>query len=153
MKTDISMEALKKDAAWIFHNGYACSESVIYAVNKHLDLGISENAIAMSSGFPWGLGGGACLCGALAGATMCIGAVYGRKFPGDPGFEKCQELTKEMYEFFIQTCGGSCCRVLTKGYERNSPERKDKCETYVTAAAEKTAEILIREYERTGKKG
>ena len=55
---------------------------------------------AMSSGFPWGLGGGGCICGALAGGTMCIGYFFGRKTPGDPKINKCFELTKELHDFF-----------------------------------------------------
>ena len=72
MTTNIDMELLKKDAVDIFHQGFACSESVIYAIRKHFELDMSDDAIAMSSGFPWGLGGGGCICGALAGGTMCI---------------------------------------------------------------------------------
>lgn len=53
MTTDISMEQLKADAVDIFHKGFACSESVIYAIRKNFDLDLSDDAIAMSSGFPW----------------------------------------------------------------------------------------------------
>lgn len=73
MTTNIDMQALRNDAVEIFNHGFACSESVIYAIKKHFDLDLSDDAIAMSSGFPWGLGGGGCICGALAGSTMCIG--------------------------------------------------------------------------------
>ena len=72
MNTTMNMEKLEQDAADIFHQGFACSESVIYAIRKHFGIDLSDDAIAMSSGFPWGLGGGGCICGALAGGTMCI---------------------------------------------------------------------------------
>lgn len=75
MTTTIDMELLKKDAVDIFHQGFACSESVIYAIRKHFELDMSDDAIAMSSGFPWGLGGGGCICGALAGANPCVSAI------------------------------------------------------------------------------
>ena len=61
MTTNINMELLQADAAEIFNSGFACSESVIYALRKHFDMDISDDAIAMSSGFPWGLGGGGCI--------------------------------------------------------------------------------------------
>ena len=73
MTTDINFDQLRKDANDIFHAGFTCSESVIYTIRKAFDLDMSDDAIKMSSGFPWGLGGGGCICGALAGATMCIG--------------------------------------------------------------------------------
>ena len=65
MNTTMNMEKLEQDAADIFHQGFACSESVIYAIRKHFGIDLSDDAIAMSSGFPWGLGGGGCICGAL----------------------------------------------------------------------------------------
>lgn len=58
MTTNIDMQALKNDAVEIFNQGFACSESIIYAIKKHFELDLSDDAIAMSSGFPWGLGGG-----------------------------------------------------------------------------------------------
>ena len=84
MTTDINMNQLKADALEIFCNGFACSESVIFSLRKHFQVDISDDAIAMSSGFPWGLGGPGCLCGAAAGGTMMIGYFFGRKTPGDP---------------------------------------------------------------------
>ena len=56
MNTNINMEQLQKDAVDIFNQGFACSESVIYAIRKHFEVDIPDEAIAMSSGFPWGLG-------------------------------------------------------------------------------------------------
>mgnify|MGYP005771433777 CR=1 FL=1 len=145
MKTEADIEKVKKDASDIFYKGYACSESVIYAIRKNFELDLSDDVIAMSSGFPWGLGGGGCLCGALAGGVMCLGYFFGRRKPGEETFFKCQELTKELHDDFKSRCGGTCCRVLTRGKEKNSPERKAQCETYVLAAVEKTAEIIMRE--------
>ena len=127
MTTDINMEQLKKDAVEIFCNGFACSESVIYALRKHFQIELSDDAIAMSSGFPWGLGGGGCLCGAAAGGTMIIGYFFGRTTPGDPKNIKCFALTEEFHDSFKKAFGAACCRVLTKGMERDSQERKNHC--------------------------
>lgn len=148
MTTIINMEQLKKDAVEIFNQGFACSESVIYAIRKHFELEMSDDAIAMSSGFPWGLGGGGCICGALAGATMCIGYFFGRKTPGDPKIERCFELTNELHDYFKENCGATCCRILTRGKDKNSPERKAQCTKFVSDTVEKTAEIIIRELEK-----
>lgn len=145
INSEIDIEQMKKDAAEIFQNGFACSESVIYAIKNGFNLDLSDDAIAMSSGFPWGLGGGGCICGALAGGTMCLGYLFGRRVPGDEAFWKCQKLTKELHDFFRETCGGTCCRVLTRGMEKNSPERKEQCIKFVEATVGKVAEIIIRE--------
>ena len=147
MTMDINMDQLKKDAVDIFNSGFACSESVIFAIRKHFDIDLSDDAIAMSSGFPWGLGGGGCICGALAGGCMCLGYFFGRRTPGDPKITKCFELTNELHDYFKKNCGSTCCRVLTKGKEKNSPERKSQCTHFVEITVEKTAEIIIREYQ------
>ena len=93
MTTNINFEQLEKDAVEIFTGGFACSESVIYTIRKHFEVDIPDEAIAMSSGFPWGLGGAGCICGALAGATMCIGYFFGRTTPGDPKISRCFQIT------------------------------------------------------------
>ncbi|MDO4471121.1 MAG: C-GCAxxG-C-C family (seleno)protein, partial [Bacillota bacterium] len=94
----IDMEQLKKDAVEVFHNGFTCSESVIYAIRKHFELNLPDDVIAMSSGFPWGLGGAGCICGALAGGTMCLGYFFGRRTPGEP-VDKCFQLTQEFHDY------------------------------------------------------
>ena len=60
MVQSVSLEQLRKDAVDIFHNGFACSESVIYSIRKNFELDMSDDAFAMSTGFPWGLGGAGC---------------------------------------------------------------------------------------------
>jgi len=146
MVTQVNILELQKDAVEIFTQGFACSESVIYAIRKHFDIELSDDAIAMSSGFPWGLGGGGCICGALAGGTMMIGYFFGRRIPGDPKINKCFELTKELHDYFKDTNGAACCRVLIRNFpDRNSAERKAHCIEMVKGTVAKTAEIIIRE--------
>lgn len=143
----IDYTQLKNDTTEIFTHGFACSESVIYAIRKHFQLDLTDDAIAMSSGFPWGLGGGGCICGALAGAAMCIGYFFGRRTPGDPFINRCFALTNELHDWFKAECGGTCCRVLTKGMQRDSPERKAHCIEIVEKTVVKTAEMIVRELE------
>lgn len=145
MNREIDFDQMEADAEAIFHNGFACSESVIYALNEGLELHMSDDAIAMSSGFPWGLGGPGCLCGALAGGSMCIGQVFGRRKPGDPKNVKCFALTRELHDFFTEENGAACCGKLIEGYEKDSAERKALCNGFVLRTVRKTAEIILRE--------
>ena len=45
MNTTMNMEKLEQDAADIFHQGFACSESVIYAIRKHFGIDLSDEQI------------------------------------------------------------------------------------------------------------
>ena len=113
MTTTINVEELKKDAVEVFHNGFTCSESVIYAIRKHFELDLPDDVIAMSSGFPWGLGGGGCICGALAGATMCLGYFFGRRTQGE-SVEKCFQLTHEFHDYFKEHAAERAAVFLQK---------------------------------------
>jgi len=148
MKTDIDREKLKEEAVKVFTSGFTCSESVIYAIRKELELDIPDCAIAMSSGIPWGFGGAGCICGAVAGGAMCIGFVYGRTTPGDPRNIRCFALTEELHNRFKDHFGAVCCRILTKGYEKQSPERKAHCIEMVKFTVDAVADILLREHEK-----
>ena len=146
MVKEVNIEQLQKDAVEIFTQGFACSESVIFAIRKHFEIELSDDAIAMSSGFPWGLGGGGCICGALAGGTMMLGYFFGRRTPGDPKIQKCFALTQELHDYFKKTNGATCCRILIKDFpDRNSAERKAHCIEMVKTTVSKTAEIIMRE--------
>jgi hypothetical protein len=53
-----------------------------------------------------------------------------------------------MHDYFKETCGGTCCRVLTSGMEKDSPERKAQCIKFVAETVKKLAEIIIREQKK-----
>ncbi len=109
------------------------------------------DAIAMSSGFPWGLGGGGCTCRCSCRRYDVYRIFFERKTPGDPKISRCFALTNEIHDYFKETCGGTCCRVLTRGMEKDSPERKAQCTKFVASTVKKTAEIILRELEKDQK--
>lgn len=147
MVDHINCKTLVEDALYIFHNGYACSESVIYALRKNFGWDdMTDDAIAMSGGFPWGLGGVGCLCGAVAGGTMSIGYCFGRRTPGDPCINRCFQLTCEFGNAVVEKFGSCCCGKLIEEFEdRNAPERKTKCADVVAFCVETAARIIARE--------
>ncbi len=147
MPERISYQQICDDAEEIFHNGFACSESVIWALRKNFAwTQLSDDAIAMGSGFPWGLGGVGCLCGAVAGGSMCLGYVFGRREPGDPRGPECQKLTREFAEAVRREYGACCCGSLIADFaDRNAPERKAKCTEIVRFCAWTAAAIIARE--------
>lgn len=117
-----------------FLNGFSCSESIIKA---GVELGFcDESLIDVATSFSGGMGGG-CLCGAISGAQMIIGNEHGR---GKTGLAR-QKAAKLVHEFQKEH-KATCCRVLTKGLEFGSPERKNHCKSMVQTAAKILEEIL-----------
>ena len=126
----------------LFHKGFTCAEAVMYTLNKYLDMELNEETFAMCSGFPWGLGGGGCICGALAGASMIIGTEYGRKSFDKTRDDKCFLINKELHDEFKKANGGTCCRVLMHGLDRDDPKRKENCSTYVKNTLKIVVDLL-----------
>ena len=115
------------NATEYFNNGYSCSESMIkWAIDEGL---VTEELLPVATSFSGGMGVG-CLCGAVAGAQMIIGTQFGRenKF-GNEVIARAK--AKELVQRFMETHKATCCRILTRGLEMGSPERKAHCTNMV----------------------
>ena len=47
MTTNVDLEKLQKDAIDIFNQGFACSESVIYAIKENFELDMAEADVSV----------------------------------------------------------------------------------------------------------
>ncbi|MBM7615170.1 C-GCAxxG-C-C family protein [Alkaliphilus hydrothermalis] len=122
---------------------YLCSEAVLAAVNEVLDCGMPQEYIRLTSGFPVGMGGAGCTCGAITGGQCALGLVYGRKKAGGSN-KKIMKLSKELHDRFREKNGSACCRVLIKDYQFGSKEHKERC-TRVTGETCKIVMELVFE--------
>ena len=114
-----------------FKNGYSCSESILKAA---IDEGLcDENLFSCATPFSGGMSSG-CLCGAIAGAQIVIGSLYGKnnKF-NNPVCAR--EKAKLFIDKFKEEHKATCCRVLSGKFDFHSPERKKHCENMVKTAA------------------
>ena len=145
MVKEVNMTKMLEDATENFTTGYMCSESVLEVLNRHYELGIGEEAIALSTGFPYGFGDGGNVCGAVAGATMCLGKVFGRTVKGDPAFKKCIDVVRELNDDVIAEYGSCICPVLIEKYDFYEPDRKVYCTGIVHACIRAFAKIMERE--------
>jgi len=117
-------------AADYFQNGYSCSESIVKAA---VDLGLAHEVLLQASTvFSGGMGSG-CLCGAVAGAQMVIGSIYGKE---------ARPYAKKMIDEFRKANGATCCKVLTHGFDFHSVERKKHCYQMVTTATSILYQII-----------
>jgi len=142
----IDVEGIKKKAEDYYRCGdFYCSEAVVKTIKDEFDLQLPDDVIAMASGFPVGIGGAGCTCGALTGGIMALGMLFGRKKAGDPAVNKAMALAKELHDTFKARHKSTCCRVLTKGMELGSEEHMEQCIFFTGEVAAETANLIIRE--------
>ena len=121
-----------------FSQGYSCSESIVMeAVDKNL---VSKELLPVATSFSGGMGHG-CLCGAVAGAQIVIGALYG-KFNSSGNEVSARALAKKFVEEFKKNHKVTCCKVLTSGMDMASPERKAHCANMVEDCSRILYEII-----------
>ena len=129
---------MEKTAVNYFLSGYSCSESVVQAA---IDKGyISKDLLSVATSFSGGMGV-RCLCGAVAGAQIVIGGLYGKN--SDRDGLKARALAKQFNEKFAQKYKVNCCKVLSAGFKDfHSPERKQHCTSMVSDSIKILEEIL-----------
>lgn len=80
---------IRKKAEDYYRNGdYFCSESIVKTIKDEFGLNVPDDVIAMASGFPIGIGGSGCTCGAIVGGIMALGLFFGRTNPKDEKVKK-----------------------------------------------------------------
>lgn len=148
MRFDVDLEKIRKIAEDYYRNGdFYCSEAVVKTIIDEFQIDISEDVIKMASGFPVGMGGMGCTCGALTGGVMAIGLVYGRSQGKDPKVNKAMELSAKLYQIFCERHKVSCCKVLTRGMEKGSPEHMEQCIAFTGEMAYEAAKIIAENAE------
>ncbi|MBP2667475.1 MAG: GCAxxG family protein [Firmicutes bacterium] len=148
MNTQIDIEQIRKTAEDYYRNGdYFCSEAIVKAIKDAFAVPLPDEIIAMASGFPVGMGGSGCTCGAVVGGILSIGMFFGRARAKDPKVNKAMQLAKELHDAFQHRHSCLCCRVLTKGMELGSPSHMEQCISFTGEVAEMTAKIIVRELE------
>jgi C_GCAxxG_C_C family probable redox protein len=147
MVKEIDLNTIRNEAECYYRNGdFYCSEAIVATIRNHFHADIPVEAVAMASGFPIGIGGVKCVCGALSGGILCIGYFFGRTKAKDKKVEKAMTLSNELYKSFINNHRVSCCSVLTKNMVFGSIEHINQCANFTGEVAVKTAEIIAREF-------
>lgn len=147
---EVSVKKVQQDAENLFRNGFYCSEALMSSIRDNFQLDCPEEVIAMASGMPVGVGKSGCICGALNGGVMALGCFFGRTKPkaGDPVSDKNIALAHELHDWFKGATGknATCCRILTREFDKSKGEHKEQCIHYTGMVAAKVAEMIIREY-------
>jgi C_GCAxxG_C_C family probable redox protein len=146
----INIEKIKSDAEEAYINGeFYCSEAIVYSVRNNIAPSMPIEFLSASSGFPVGVGGSKCMCGAVTGAVVCLGYLFGRVHPTtitDPMSQKTMTLALELHDSFKKNHKHLCCHILTKGKDMENGEHKKQCAQFTGEMAAKIGEIVAREY-------
>jgi C_GCAxxG_C_C family probable redox protein len=138
--------AIKKAAEEYFRRGdFFCSEAIIKAIKEAFEIPVSDEVIAMASGFSKGMGGAGCTCGAVAGGIMALGLFFGRTAAGDKKVKKAMKLSRELHDLFQKRHTHLCCRILTKGRIPGLTKNMKQCVHFTGEVAEETSRIILRE--------
>ncbi len=141
-------------AAANFKEKMNCAEAVFSALRSAGLIDCPPETVALATGFGGGIGLAGHTCGALAGAVLAVGSVYGRKNPleGSTGEERLRKLYGKpgIYRLFNSIprqfqarMGAVNCRDLCASYEWKSKERNLNCLKAVEAAAEIAVEHIL----------
>lgn len=132
---------MKTKAVDYYKQGFSCSESIIQAA---IDEGLCDKSLlSVATAFSGGMSSG-CLCGAVAGVQIVLGANYGKQNSKN-NEESSRAMAKEFIEEFKKSRKATCCRVLTAGLEFGSPERKQNCTHLVEECAVILEKLLEKE--------
>lgn len=131
----------EKAVNYFYKQGFSCSESVVKAA---AECGIvNDTLVPVATPFSGGMSSG-CLCGAVAGMQIVIGAKTGR-FDSSLSPAHSKSLAKEAVAKFKEKNKFTCCKALTSGMDMASPERKQHCCKMVSDCAEILEEIFLKE--------
>ncbi|HSA07453.1 MAG TPA: C-GCAxxG-C-C family protein [Candidatus Gastranaerophilales bacterium] len=143
------MKDFSEKASELFMKGHSCSESVVQAayergiIDKSVDV---EFLNRISSSFSGAMGSHECLCGAVAGAQLTLGVVFGRKdFQNDP--HEIKKIAAEFNKRFKEKRNATCCRVLRAKFKDNPVEARQNCAGIVKDASSILQDIVV---ERSG---
>lgn len=114
---------MKARATALYLSGHVCGESIVKAAAEEGHL--PADHVRLATGFGQGMLSG-CVCGALAGAQIVLGARFGR-LTTDEDPLPCGTRAMELVERFKAEYKVTCCRALSGKLDRNAPERVQKC--------------------------
>lgn len=130
------------ESAGNYHNqGYNCAESIFLTFRSIIAPDLSEDFVRLATPFGGGLGRSGCICGALSGAVLIIGAARGRTSAETPK-SLSYDISSEYHNRFRLKFGGTCCRVLVRD-RFGTKEQSEKCYRIITESAELLMNFLI----------
>ncbi len=140
-------------AVELFKEGYSCSQAVLLAFAKELDLD-KETAAKMASSFGGGMGRLREVCGAFSGLLLAVGLKFGYADPKNLQAKTAHyALVQKLAAEFKEKNGSIVCRELLglSGPQTPVPEartpayyKKRPCTDMIACAAELMEQLLAQ---------
>ncbi len=124
-----------------FLSGYHCAESVAVTVLEEIGEEYQEaaaHATAFGAGFGRTFEG---VCGALSGALIAIGHLYGRRIPGE-NWDLPAELAAQIQDHFLTKHGTTHCGTLREQFDKE--QQNKECMKLTGELAAALVELLKR---------
>lgn len=119
-----------------------CSEAVVQTINELLGCPYPKEVTKLASAFPVGMGMSGCICGAVSGGQIALGMVYGREH-GETMSDEMFPVAAELHDYIKDLYKSTCCRVLVKDHEFDSPQRHEHCVEITGKVTEWVAKRLL----------
>ena len=136
----MSKEELEKKAFDYFNTGFCCAEALSKTIIDHFAEKPENYPINVATGFCGGVGRThADLCGAVAGAVLAVGYLYGRTEKGKD-FSQVSAITSEFRKQFIEAFGSTNCAAILESLGEQA--RYIKCKQMTGKATGMLYDIL-----------
>jgi len=123
-----------------------CSEAVLSVLNQGLGGGLPPDlAMKVAAGFPEGIGGSGCTCGALTGGVISLGVFLSGSASKPAGRRNAMTASGRLHHDFKRRFGSTCCRVLLKNGSPGSGPRFEACCDRGGWTAEQAARMILAE--------
>jgi C_GCAxxG_C_C family probable redox protein len=112
----------KEDAERYFADGFTCSQAVFAVFGRDYNL-TEDQCLKIGCAFGGGMARNQFTCGAVTGALMVIGLIYGRGVNDDISKKEITyRKTNEFLAEFTRNHGSVVCKELLQGLNLNDPE-------------------------------
>lgn len=128
---------------------YNCAEAVFEALLVCAGLECPPSLRRAANGFGRGMGGAGCACGALVGSIMAAGIMLNDENDPRPSNPYCNEIAKKLHDAFRAKHGATCCRILHRNQEFDSPEQLESCAKRTAETAELASKIIRAAFDRS----
>src|SRR3972149_6972538 len=135
------IDELTNETVRAYHNRYFCGEAIVKVFSDAFDLGLKPG---LASGFSGGFAASKNVCGAISGAVIIIGAMWGAG-ANNEDIVKVVMNTQKIMDGFKKKFGSMLCSDLVGQRNILDMQTKQHCSNFVGETARMLAEIILKD--------